>query len=98
MVAFGLGGVYTEIWKDVSLRVAPVDRETAREMIGEIRSARLLQGARGRKPADLEALADLLVRFSGLPFRYPEIGEIDLNPVFVFPEGLCVGDVRVIRK
>jgi len=98
VVAFGLGGVYTEIWKDVALRVAPVDRDTAREMIAEIRSARLLQGARGRKPADLEALADLLVRFSGLPFRYPEIGEIDLNPVFVFPEGLFVGDVRVIRK
>jgi acyl-CoA synthetase (NDP forming) len=98
VVAFGLGGIYTEIWRDVALRVAPVDRAEAEAMIHEIQSFPLLAGARGRAPCDLDALADVLVRFSQLPFRYPEIAEIDLNPVFVFAEGLLVGDVRVIRN
>ncbi len=98
VVAFGLGGIYTEVWRDVSLRVAPVDRSEAEAMIREIKSLPLLQGVRGQKPCDLDALADVLVKFSQLPFRYPEIGEVDLNPVFLFSEGLLVGDVRVIRK
>ena len=96
VVAFGLGGIYTEIWRDVSLRVAPVDRAEAEAMIREIRSLPLLEGARGQEPRDLDALADVMVKFSRLPFRYPEIAEIDLNPVFLFVEGLVVGDVRVI--
>ncbi len=98
VVAFGLGGVYAEIWRDVALRVAPVDHVTALEMIHGIRSIGLLTGARGRPPCDLEALADLLVRVSELPFHYPEVAEVDLNPVFVFPEGVRVADVRVIRQ
>jgi len=98
VVAFGLGGIYTETWRDISLRVAPVDRVGAEAMIREIKSFPLLEGVRGQKPCDLDALADLLVNFSLLPFRYPEIGEIDLNPVFLFSKGLVVGDVRVIRK
>ncbi len=98
VVAFGLGGVYTEVWRDVALRVAPVNRAEAEAMIREIKSFPLLEGVRGQKPCDLGALADVLVSFSQLPFRYPEIDEIDLNPVFLFSEGLVVGDVRVIRK
>jgi acyl-CoA synthetase (NDP forming) len=98
VVAFGLGGIHTELLHDVALRVAPVDREEARAMIGEIRSLPLLQGVRGGQPCDLEALADLLVTLSQLPFRFPEVGEIDLNPVFLFPDRLVVGDVRVIRR
>ncbi len=98
VVAFGLGGIYTDIWHDISLRVAPVDRVEAEAMIQEIKSFPLLKGVRGQKPCDLDALADVLVNFSLLPFRYPEIGEIDLNPVFSFSKGLVVGDVRVIRK
>ncbi len=98
VVAFGLGGIYTEIWRDISLRVAPVDRVEAEAMIREIRSLPLLEGARGQAPRDLDALADVLVTFSELPFRYPEIDEVDLNPVFLFSEGLVVGDVRIIRQ
>jgi acetyltransferase len=97
VVAFGLGGIYTEIWRDVALRVAPVDRAEAEAMIREIKSFPLLAGARGREPCDLDALAEVLSKFSELPFRYPEIAEIDLNPVFLFAEGLLVGDVRIIR-
>ncbi|MCP4544581.1 MAG: acetate--CoA ligase family protein [Chloroflexi bacterium] len=98
VVAFGLGGIYTEIWHDISLRVAPVDHNEAKSMIQEIKSARLLQGVRGQAPCDLDALADVLANFSRLPFLYPEIDEVDLNPVFLLSEGLMVGDVRVIRK
>jgi acyl-CoA synthetase (NDP forming) len=98
VVAFGLGGIYTEMWRDVSLRVAPVDRTEAEAMIREIKSLPLLEGARGQPPRDLDALAGVLVKFSQLPFRYPDVGEVDLNPVFLFSKGLVVGDVRVIRN
>jgi acyl-CoA synthetase (NDP forming) len=66
-------------------------------MIREIRGYGLLAGQRGEPPYDVAAVADLLVKFSRLPFSYPEVGEIDLNPVFVLHAGVVVGDVRVIR-
>jgi acetate---CoA ligase (ADP-forming) len=98
VIAFGLGGIYTEVLRDVTLRVAPIDRAEADAMIRSIRAFPILSGARGQRPCDLDALADLLVVFSQLPFRYPEIAEIDLNPVFAGPEGAVAGDVRVITK
>jgi acetyltransferase len=98
VVAFGLGGIYTEIWSDVALRLAPLERTGAMAMIQAIKSYPLLTGTRGREPCDLDALADVLVRFSQLPFHYRDIVEVDLNPVFLFSEGLLVGDVRVIRR
>ncbi len=98
VVAFGLGGIYTEVLRDISLRVAPVDYAQAEAMIREIRSFPILKGIRGQAPRDLDALAEALVNFSRLPILYPDIAEIDLNPVFVFSKGLVVGDVRVIGK
>ncbi|MFW6135459.1 MAG: acetate--CoA ligase family protein [Chloroflexota bacterium] len=100
VVAFGLGGVYTELWADVVLRVAPVDPAEAGRMIGEIDAFPLLEGVRGQARRDLDALAEALVTVSELAFRYPEIEEVDLNPVFLFEEGegLLVGDVRVITR
>jgi hypothetical protein len=68
------------------------------EMIHQIKAIQLLTGARGTPPCDLEALAQTLSNFSRLPFLYPEIGEVDLNPVFLLKKGLVVGDVRVIKK
>ena len=67
-------------------------------MIGEIKSIALLRGARGGPPCDLEALASCLADVSQLPFRYPDIAELDLNPVFVLEHGLSIGDARVIRR
>ena len=96
VIAFGLGGIFTEIMKDISLRIAPVDDAEALDMIMEIKSAQLLQGARGRKPVDINGLAKTISRVSTLPFYYPEVKEIDLNPVFALPQGLVVGDVRII--
>ena len=98
VVACGLGGVYTEVWQDIALRVAPVDTQEAGDMIRELKSLPLLQGTRGKLPCDLGALAGVLAEFSQLPFRYPDISEVDLNPVFVFPEGIVVGDVRIINR
>ena len=98
VIAFGLGGIYTEVLRDVALRVAPIDRAEAEAMIRSIRAFPILAGARGQKPCDLAALAELVARVSELPFRYPEIAELDLNPVFAGPDGAVVGDVRVIGK
>jgi acetyltransferase len=98
VVAFGLGGVYTEVWHDIALRVAPVDVREAAGMVREIRSFPLLQGIRGQPACDLDALSGVLSKFSQLPFLYPELDQVDLNPVFVFNRGLVVGDVRVICR
>ncbi|MGI6684197.1 MAG: acetate--CoA ligase family protein [Bacillota bacterium] len=98
VIAFGLGGIYTEVLKDIVLRVAPVDRKGAEEMIRSIRTYPILKGIRGQEPADLDALAEAIVNFSKLPFLYPNIEEADLNPVFVFPKGVLVGDVRLVLR
>jgi hypothetical protein len=98
VVAFGLGGIYAEVLQDVALRIAPLERGAAAAMIREIRAFPILDGARGRAKSDLDGLAEALVALSRLPFRYPEIEEVDLNPVFLRPDGLLIGDARVIRK
>ncbi len=98
VVAFGLGGIYTEVLGDVALRVAPVDHAEAHAMIRSLRGYRILAGARGQPPVDLHALADMVVRVSELPFAYPEIAEIDLNPVFASSAGAVAGDARIIRR
>jgi len=87
VVMFGLGGIYVEILKDVSFRIAPLTVEDAREMIHGIRSLPLLQGARGEKPIDLEPIVEALLRLSQLVTDFPEIFEIDINPLKVYPEG-----------
>ncbi len=67
-------------------------------MIRSLRGYRILAGARGQKAVDLDALAGMIARVSELPFEYPEILEIDLNPVFASPAGAVTGDVRIIRR
>ena len=98
VVVFGLGGIHTEVLHDISVRVAPVDGTQARAMIAEIRAFPILKGIRGERPRDVDALADLLVAVSRLPFLYPDLRELDLNPVFLLPEGLVVGDARLIGQ
>jgi len=87
LVAFGLGGIYVEALKDVAFRVAPFNRHEAEEMIREIRSYPLLEGVRGEPPADHEAMVDALLRISQLATDFPEIVELDINPLMVFEEG-----------
>jgi acetyltransferase len=87
LLMFGLGGIYVEVLKDVAFRIAPIGPDDAREMIGEIRTAGLLKGARGEPPADVDAIVDGLLRLSQLVTDFPEIHELDINPLMVRPAG-----------
>ncbi len=98
LVMFGLGGIYVEVMKDVAFRIAPFSRTDAVEMIEEIRSSRLLHGVRGEGRKDIDALVDILLRVSQLATDFPEIVELDINPLVVFKEGQGVSgiDMRLV--
>jgi len=87
LIMFGLGGIYVEVLKDVSFRVAPLDRRHATQMIHEIRGAPLLGGVRGERPADTDAIIDGLLRVSQLTLDFPEIVEMDINPLAALEPG-----------
>ena len=89
LIMFGLGGIYVEVLKDVSFRIAPLSVEDADQMIREINAYPLLRGARGEKPTDIAALRECLLRLSQLVTDNPEILELDINPLIVKPEGAC---------
>jgi acetate---CoA ligase (ADP-forming) len=97
VVAFGAGGVDTEILDDIALRVAPLDPAQARDLIAETRIGRILAGTRGRPPADLDGLSRALTLLSQLMLQFPQIREVDLNPVRAFPgkPGLLALDARI---
>jgi acyl-CoA synthetase (NDP forming) len=87
-VMFGLGGIFAEVLKDVSFRLAPVTAAVAREMIAEIKGYPLLTGARGKPPADLDALVDTIVKLSALAMDLEQdLAELDINPLFVMEQG-----------
>jgi acetyltransferase len=96
VVLFGQGGIYTEVWKDLSYAVAPFSVEDARRMIRETRIGKILEGVRGEKPYDREGLADALLRLAQLMEDHEAIREIDLNPFMVFHEGGLAVDFRII--
>jgi acyl-CoA synthetase (NDP forming) len=96
VVMFGLGGIFVEILNDVAFRVVPLQPRDARAMIREVRGFPVLQGARGAAPVDLAALEGILLKLSSLAERRPEIHEIDVNPVFVYPTGALAVDARVL--
>jgi acetyltransferase len=95
LVMFGLGGIFVEIMEDTSFRVAPVSEPEVREMLGEIRAAPLLHGARGRTPADVDALVAVIQRVSQLVTDFPAITELDVNPVVAMPDGVAAVDLRL---
>jgi acetyltransferase len=86
-IMFGLGGVFVEVLKDVQFRLAPLSQEEALEMIQSIKGFPILQGARGEKAVDVDKLVEILVRLSQLASDFPEINEMDLNPVFALEKG-----------
>ena len=98
LMMFGLGGIYVEALKDVAFRIAPFSRQEAKEMLTEIRSYSLLKGVRGERPSDTEAIIDTLLRLSQLVTDFPEIVEMDINPLIVFEAGRgAVGvDMRLV--
>lgn len=100
LVVFGLGGIYVEVLKDVAFRLAPITREEAREQIREIRTFPLLKGVRGEAPADLVAAEEIILRVSQLVTDFPEIVEMDINPLVIHNqgEGAIVLDARIILQ
>ena len=96
LVAFGLGGVLVEVLKDVTFRLAPVTHAEALSMLDSIAAAEILRGVRGGEPVDREALAEIIRNVSELVSDFPEIAELDLNPVFAGKGGAIAADVRVV--
>jgi acetyltransferase len=98
VIMYGLGGIMVEILKDVAFRVLPISPTGARKMIAETKSNPILDGARGTPPLDKKALQRLLVLCSDIVEAYPQIQEMDLNPVIVHQKGASVVDARIILK
>jgi acyl-CoA synthetase (NDP forming) len=96
VIMFGLGGVFVEVLKDVAFRIVPVERRDAYEMIKEVKGYPVLEGVRGQKGKDIEALADIILKVSNLVTENEVIRELDLNPIFVFERGASVVDARMI--
>ncbi|OPY30074.1 MAG: succinyl-CoA synthetase subunit beta [Methanocella sp. PtaU1.Bin125] len=97
-VLFGLGGVFVEVFKDVSLRVAPVNHAIALKMIRETKGYTILKGFRGKQGADLDALADILVSISRLMMTREDVMELDVNPVIAYTHGAVAVDARVLLR
>jgi acetyl-CoA synthetase (ADP-forming) len=95
-IMFGLGGIFVEILKDVSFRLAPITKTDAEEMVKEIKAYKILEGARGMPPADQETIVEILLATSKMLMECPEIKELDMNPVIVYEEGARIVDARVI--
>ncbi len=100
LVTFGLGGIYVETLKDVTFRVAPFSYTEAEEMLNEIRAKALLDGVRGKPPVDKQSIIDTLLRIGQLVLDFPEIVELDINPLIVYPksQGSVAIDMRLILK
>ncbi|NUK12028.1 acetate--CoA ligase family protein [Streptomyces lunaelactis] len=96
VVAFGLGGVLVEVLKDITFRLAPASEADALDMLDSIRAAEILRGVRGGAAVDRDALADVVVRVSELAADFPEIAEVDLNPVFASADAVMAADVRIL--
>jgi len=100
VIMFGLGGIYVEVLRDVTFRVAPMSEDQARAMVGSIRSYPLLRGVRGQEPADVDAVVDTILRVSQLATDFGDIAELDINPLLVRDQGQGAGavDMRLILK
>ena len=100
VLMFGMGGIFVEIFKDVSFGVAPLSYEEAKNMIEQTRAYEILKGSRGRAPRDIDSVIDAMLRLGQMATDFPEIEELDINPLFVMDEGKgsVVGDARMIIK
>jgi acyl-CoA synthetase (NDP forming) len=96
LVAFGLGGVLVEVLKDITFRLAPATQQDALSMLDGIQAAEMLKGVRGSDPVDREKLASMIVSISELVSDFPEISEMDLNPVFASKDSAIAADVRIV--
>jgi acyl-CoA synthetase (NDP forming) len=95
---FGLGGTFVEIMKDVAFRIAPITEDDAKEMISEVKAYPILRGYRGQPPLDIDNIVKILLNTSKLVMDYPEIRELDLNPILVYEKGAKTVDARIILE
>jgi acyl-CoA synthetase (NDP forming) len=95
---FGLGGIFVELLKDVTFRIAPITQEDAHEMITKVKAYPLLKGYRNTPLADIAAIVNILLNTSKLVMDYPEIKELDLNPIMVYENGAKTVDARIILE
>ena len=95
---FGIGGILVELLEDVSFRIAPITEYDAREQIHEIKGFPILDGYRGKPKADIDAIVNTLLKISDFVIKHEEINEMDLNPVFIYENGLVCVDARIILK
>jgi len=98
VIMFGLGGIFVEIYKDVSFRVTPVNSEMARDMILEIKGSPILMGARGRSAADINAIINVIVKLSEMLEDNPDIVELDINPLIVYEKNAVAVDARMLKN
>jgi acyl-CoA synthetase (NDP forming) len=91
-----MGGIYVEVFRDVSFRIAPISKEDAEEMVKEVKAYRILRGVRGEKPSDVNAVIEVILRVSQMVTDLEKILELDINPIFVYEKGCCAVDVKVI--
>lgn len=96
VLMFGLGGIMVEVLKDVSFRLVPLEEKDAQQMIDEIKGRPVLSGVRGQPPADIEALKRTILKVSEFVQAHPEVKELDLNPVFAYPDGALAVDARIV--
>lgn len=96
VLMFGLGGIFVEILEDVAFRAIPLSRHAAVSMVDQIKARKILEGARGEAAVDKAALVDLLLKVSSIVSAYPQLAELDLNPVLAYPDGYAIVDARVI--
>jgi acetyltransferase len=95
-MAFGLGGIYVNLLKDVSFRLADgLSRREVLAMIAETKASTLLRGYRGEEPADIEAIVDIILRTAALVTDFPTIAELDINPVFAYHQGASALDIKI---
>jgi acetyltransferase len=97
VLLFGLGGIYVEVLRDVTFRLAPIREFSAHRMIEDTRASAILRGARGESASDIDAVVTSLLRLSQLAIECPEVAELDINPLFVYAQGqgAAVADARI---
>lgn len=96
VIMFGLGGIFVEVLKDVAFRIIPLEARDAHQIVREIKGFAVLEGVRGQPAADLDAIEGLILKVSQFIEAHPEIEELDLNPVFAYPDGCIAVDARIV--
>ena len=95
-IMFGIGGIFTEIYDDVAFRVAPIDKIDALNLIHELKGSKILEGARGKPPADVDSIINVMINASSLMMEHDSISQLDLNPVIAYSDSVCAVDSRIV--